>query len=97
MRIHATILVFHNSHITTYSNKPQISFSNAIMPNRGKQRNQNAFSSGEEFSDVDPTVDTDDESAQPEDNWTFPEVPRKAKREEYETASKFPQCSLHLV
>ena len=56
-----------------------------------QQRHQNDSGSGEEFSDVDPTVDTDDESdAQTPDNWTFPVVTPKAKCEEYETASKFP-------
>ena len=58
------------------------------MPTRRQQ--QNNSSSGEEFSDVGRNVDTDDESvAETQDNWTFPVVSPKAKREEYETASKF--------
>ena len=56
-----------------------------------RQWNQHDSSSGEQFSNVSPTVDTDDESVtQIQDNWTFPVVSHKAKREEYETASKFP-------
>lgn len=90
-RTHASLLVFHNdNHIATYSNKPQTPFASAIMPTRRRRQNQDNSSSGEEFSDVSPTVNTDDESVtQPQDNWTFPVVSSKAKREEYETASKF--------
>ena len=66
----------------------------AIMPtHRPQQRNQGDPGSGEDFSDVSSTVDTDDESvAQTQDTWTFPVLSSKPKREEYETASKFPQC-----
>jgi hypothetical protein len=95
MRIHTTFLVFHNGHIATSSNKPQSPFPSDIMPNHRKHRNQNDRnqndpSSGEGFSDVSSTVDTDDESvAQTQDNWTFPVVPAKATRGQYDTASKF--------
>jgi hypothetical protein len=91
MRFHATFLVFYNSHhIATSFNKPH-------MPTHRQQRNQNYPSSGEEFSDVGPTSDSDDESvAQTQDNWMFPVVSSKAKREEYETASKF-HCKILLT
>lgn len=62
------------------------------MPTHRQQRNQNNSSSGEGFSDVS-SMDTADESlALTQDNWTFPVVSSKAKRDEYETASNFPQC-----
>jgi hypothetical protein len=65
------------------------------MPTHRRQRNQNDSGSGESFSDVSSSMDSDDESLAPaQDNWTFPVVSSKAKREEYETASNFPQCSL---
>ena len=90
MRIHTTFLVFHNGHIATSSNKPQSPFPTAIMPTHRRQQNQNDPSSGEDFSDVSPVDTDDDESvAQTLDNWTFPVVSSRAKREEYETASKF--------
>ena len=61
------------------------------MPTHNRQRNHNHSSSGEQFSDISPFEDSDDESiAQIQDGWTFPVVSPKAKREEYEMASKFP-------
>jgi len=64
------------------------------MPAQRQQRNQNNSripSPGEDFSDVSPTVDSDDDEsvAQTQDDWTFPVVSSKAKREEYEAASEF--------
>jgi len=81
VRIHATFLVFHNGHIIAFSNKLQIPFLHTIMPTHSQQSwDQNDRGSGEEFSDVGP--DTDDESVvQIQDNWTFPVVPHKARRE----------------
>jgi hypothetical protein len=94
MRIHATFLVFHNGYIVASSDKPQTPFPSAIMGRR-QPRNQNNSSSGEEFSS---TVDTDNESvSQTQDNWTFPVVSHKARREEYETASKFPDVHCKIL
>ena len=93
MRIHATFLVFYNGHIRVATQR-QIPFPSAIMPAQRQQRNQNNSripSPGEDFSDVSPTVDSDDDEsvAQTQDDWTFPVVSSKAKREEYEAASEF--------
>ena len=68
------------------------------MPTQRRQRIQIDSGSGEEFSDLHPTVDSDDDEsvAQTLDNWIFPVVPPKARREEYETASKF-HCKFLLT
>ena len=55
------------------------------MSTHKQQRNQNypSSESGEEFSDVGPTLDSDDDESvvQTQDNWTFPVVSSKAKRD----------------
>ena len=63
-----------------------------------KQQNYNHSSPGEEFSDLGPSEDMNNESVAQtwQDDWTFPVVSPKARREEYEMASKFPQCSLEI-
>jgi len=59
------------------------------MPVHGQHKKTSGASSGEEFSDVSSSADTDDEAAaHTHDNWTFPVVPYRAKREDYETVSK---------
>jgi len=90
MRIHATFLVFHDSslYIATSSNErffqqPETPFPSTIMPT---YRNQNDASSGEEFSDISPTVDSDTND---DSEWTFPVVSSNTKRSEYEMACKF--------
>ena len=102
MRLHATFLVLYNSrHISPLlSTNLRHHFPSAIMPTHKQQRNQNypSSESGEEFSDVGPTLDSDDDESvvQTQDNWTFPVVSSKAKREEYESASKF-HCRILLT
>lgn len=50
--------------------------------------------SGEEFSDVSSSLDTDESEADTRDNWMFPVVSHKAKREEYQSVS---QCAQPLL
>jgi hypothetical protein len=56
------------------------------MPKQRKSANDT--DSAEEFSDVSSASDTDESAADTQDNWTFPVVSHKAKREEYESVSE---------
>jgi hypothetical protein len=59
------------------------------------RQRQNDPVSGEEFSDVSPTVDTTDDE-QTQDNWIFPVVPPNSSRKLYTTVSKF-HCGILLT
>ena len=60
-----------------------------IMPHKKKANDTN---SAEEFSDVSSSSNTDESVAGLHDNWTFPVVSHKAKREEYESVSEL-ECA----
>lgn len=62
------------------------------MPSK-KNANHDNIDSGEEFSDVSPSSDTDESVAGLQDNWVFPVVSHKAKHEEYESVSECAQPS----
>ena len=65
----------------------------STMP--GHKRRTNGASSGEDFSDVGPSTDTDDDAATyVQDNWTFPVVPSKAGRGDYEAVRQHTLPSL---
>jgi hypothetical protein len=58
------------------------------MPGHKESQNRNDINSGEDFSEVSSTLDSDEESVA-QDQWIFPVVPRHAKHEDYETACPF--------
>ena len=60
------------------------------MPRQRKKANDT--DSAEEFSDVSSASDSDESAPEMQDNWTFPVVSHKAKREEYESVSDY-ACS----